>query len=98
MATKGELEEEQAAFRPGRQTQDPIYSIHTICDKFIERGKEVNLVLLDLKAAFDTVPREEIWNALARKNVLIKLIRVIKAMYERVEGVERLDGKLSNDI
>jgi hypothetical protein len=96
MTIEGGPEEEQAAFRPGRQTQDPICSIRTICDKFIERGKEVNLALLDLKAAFDTVPRVEIWNALARKNVPSKLIRVIKAMYERVEGVVRLDGKLSN--
>jgi hypothetical protein len=54
----------------------------------------VNLAFLDLKAAFDTVPREEIWKALVRKKVPSKLIRVIKAMYERVEGVVRLDGKL----
>jgi hypothetical protein len=49
-----------------------------------------------LKAAFDTVSPVEIWNALARKNVPSKSIRVIKAMYERVEGVVRLDGKLCN--
>jgi hypothetical protein len=40
----------------------------------------------------------EIWNALARKNVPSKLIRVIKAMDERVEGVVRLDGKLSHAV
>jgi hypothetical protein len=42
MTIDGELEEEQAALRPDRQIQDPIYSIRTICDKFIERGKQVN--------------------------------------------------------
>jgi hypothetical protein len=77
----------QAAFRPDRQTQDPVYSIRTICDKFIDTGKQVHLALLDLKAAFDTVPRVEIWNALARKNVPSKLIRVLKVMYERVEDL-----------
>jgi hypothetical protein len=30
MAIEGELEEEQAAFRPSRQTQDPIYSIRNL--------------------------------------------------------------------
>jgi hypothetical protein len=60
------------------------------------KGSKFSLAFLDLKAAFDTVPRVEIWNALARKNVPSKMIRVIKAIYERVEGVVRLDGKLSN--
>jgi hypothetical protein len=60
------------------------------------KRKASKLAFLDLKVAFDTVPRVEVWNALARKNVPSKLIRVIKAMYERVEGVLRLDGKLSS--
>ena len=58
-----ELEEEQAAYRPGRQTQDWIYSLRVINEK-ITRGGTINLAVLDLKAAFDRVPRVEIWNTL----------------------------------
>jgi hypothetical protein len=51
-----ELEEEQGAYRPLRQTQDHIYAIRTMCEKFIDKGKDVYFAFLDLKAAFDLIP------------------------------------------
>jgi hypothetical protein len=57
MKTSGkELEEEQAAFKPRRQTQDWIYSLRAINEKITSRGGTINLDFLDLKAAFDRVP------------------------------------------
>jgi hypothetical protein len=64
-----ELEEEQGADRPLCQTQDHIYSISTICEKFNDKGKHVYFAFLELKAAFDLVPRQVIWEALADINV-----------------------------
>jgi hypothetical protein len=52
-----ELEEEQAAFRPGRQTQHWIYSLRAINEKITSRGGTINLAFLYLKSAFDRVPR-----------------------------------------
>ena len=46
-----QLEEEQAAFRPGRQTQDWIYSLRAIDEKITSRGGTTNLAFLDLTAA-----------------------------------------------
>ena len=60
-------------------------------DLLIEsRGRTI----LDLKAAFDRVPRVEIWNTLGKRGISEKLLRVIKSTYEKV-GVIRLDGKES---
>jgi hypothetical protein len=91
-----ELKEEQGAYRPLRQTQDHIYSLRTICEKFIDKGKEVYFAFLDLKAAFDLIPRQVIWEALAEINVPEALIQVIKSTFTGVKGVVRINGHSSD--
>ena len=81
---EAELEEEQAGFGPGRQTQDQISSLRSIIDKWISQGKPAYLAFLDLQAVFNTVPREEIWKALHKKNIPSKLTKAIKSMFHRV--------------
>ena len=69
--------------------------MRAINEKITSRGGTINLALLDLKAAFDRVPRVEIWNTLEKRGISEKLLRVIKSTYEKVERVIRLDGKES---
>ncbi|XP_022203759.2 uncharacterized protein LOC111060407 [Nilaparvata lugens] len=93
-----QLEEEQCAFRPGRQTQDHIFSIRSICSKSIEKGKQVYLAFLDLRAAFDTVSKEALWETLAAKNVPQKLQRAIKSVFNNVTAVVRTCGQISGPL
>ncbi|KAG8223651.1 hypothetical protein J437_LFUL001758 [Ladona fulva] len=46
---ENKLEEEQAGFRPGRQTQDHIFTLKTLIGQKIEKNRK-----LDLRAAFDS--------------------------------------------
>lgn len=92
-----QIGEEQAGFRPGRQTQDHIFSIRNVLQKSWDRDKNMYLAFLDLKSAFDSVPREEIWNALRAKNVLRSLVEAIKSTYQEPKGVVRLNG-LESDV
>lgn len=64
-------------------------------EKAWERGKGVYLAFLDIAAAFDSVPRHEIWAALEAKNVPSKLICAIKATYQNSKGIVRINGKES---
>jgi hypothetical protein len=91
-----ELEEEQGAYRPLRQTQDHIYSISTICEKFNDKGKDAYFAFQDLKAAFDLIPRQVIWEALGEINVPEALTQAIKSMFTGVKGVVRIDGRSSD--
>jgi hypothetical protein len=91
-----ELDKEQGAYRPLRQTQDHIYSIRTICEKFIDKGKDVYFAFLDLKTAFDLIPRQVIWEALAEINVPEALTQAIKSTFTGVKGVVRINGRSSD--
>lgn len=93
-----EMEEEQAAFREGRQTQDHLFTIRTAMEKNIEKNRDMFLAFLDLKAAFDSVPRHHIWTALAAKQVPMRLINAIKSIYHEPIGKVRLDGELSAEF
>lgn len=90
-----DLEEEQAGFRPGRQTQDHIFSLRMAVEKAWDRGRRLFLAFLDLKAAFDSIPRQEIWNALQEKRVPSDLISAIKSVYQDPKGIVRLNGSES---
>jgi hypothetical protein len=88
-----ELEEEQAACRKDRQTQDHIFTLRQAMEKLLSRNKEAYIAFLDLQAAFDTIPREEIWKALQKLGVTKNLIEKTESIYERVKGRVRVGGQ-----
>lgn len=56
---ENKMEEKQAAFRKGRQTQDYISVVIKVIESAIEHGKSLYLIFIDLKPAFDTVNRNK---------------------------------------
>lgn len=64
---------EQAGFGPGKQTQDNIFTVRKILKKTSDHGRTVYHAFLDLKAAFDSGPRKDKWEALNAKRVPQKL-------------------------
>ena len=79
-------------FRPGRQTQDHIFVLRNIAEKAWDRDKNLYLAFLDLKSAFDVVPRKEIWNALIAKGVPGDLLAAIQSAYQGAMAVVRMNG------
>ena len=74
---ENQLEEEQAAYRRERQTQDHIFTIRTVIEKAIAINKPLYMSFLDLKSAFDTVPKLQLWKSLTEFTVDTKLKTVI---------------------
>ncbi|CAH8613849.1 unnamed protein product [Schistosoma guineensis] len=56
------------------------------------------VVFLDLKAAFDSVDREVLWQCLSLKGVPKKYINLIKALYSNTTGRVRAYGELSSQL
>ena len=78
------LSNSQYGFRPGRGTTDAIFIIKMMVEKGWEWNRPLYLAFLDLKKAFDRVPRSKLWNVLDDPyyGVPLKLKKNIKAMYQ----------------
>lgn len=92
------LEDEQAAFRPGRQTNDNMAILRNIMERAMENGEEWYLAFIDLRAAFDTIDRTQIWDSLRELQVNSKLIRVIQSIYRRVTARVQVRGQRSESL
>ncbi|EZG42817.1 endonuclease-reverse transcriptase [Gregarina niphandrodes] len=95
-ATANRISDSQSGFRRGRSTIHNVMYIQTYLRESYNRRKETVVILIDLKAAFDSVPRQLVWKALEYYNVGDKLIGVIRSMHQNttaaVKGTERTFG------
>ena len=63
---EGKIGEEQAGFTAGRSCVDQIYTIQQIIEKKKAKNREVHLAFIDLRKAYDTVPRQGMFKALSQ--------------------------------
>ncbi|GJU90167.1 retrovirus-related pol polyprotein LINE-1 [Tanacetum coccineum] len=73
-----EVSEIQFGFMPGRSTMEAIHIIKILMEKYKERQKDLHLAFLDLKKAYDSVPRELIWKTLSDKGTPMRYIKVFQ--------------------
>ena len=86
---------QQAGFTPNRSTIDHITAVRLLIEKHREfrRNRHLYVAFVDLKAAFDTVDRQNLWNILSMYGVPEKLCRLFKALYDSAESCVRVKGK-----
>ena len=66
--------------------------------KIIDKNKQICIAFLDLKSAFDSVPRKYLWDALIKKNVPKQLITAIQSVYNGSKGIVRIEGQTSKEF
>ncbi|KAL6507200.1 hypothetical protein OROHE_022099 [Orobanche hederae] len=76
------ITENQFGFMSGRSTMEAIYLIRQLMEYYRDQKKDLHMVFIDLEKAYDKVPREVLWWALAKKGISRKYIDIIKDMYE----------------
>ena len=90
--------EYQCGFRRDRSTTDQIFNLGLI----LQRGREFNIqthhLLIDFKAAYDTIEHRELYIAMKELNFNTKLIRLVKATLEGYKSQVKVRNYLSTPL
>ena len=54
--------EEQASFRAERSTTEQIFSLHIVCEKYLQHKQDLCHVFIDFKKAFDRIWHAALWD------------------------------------
>ena len=70
--------DEQFGFMPGRGTTDAICTVRQLMEKHREKQKGLHMVFIDLKKAYDIVPRQEVLRFMREKGVPEKYVMIVR--------------------
>ena len=60
---------------------EPVFIARQIVEKHWEYRKDLVMTFIDLEKAYDSVPRDRVWESLKQKDIGEEIIQMIKAMY-----------------
>ena len=87
-----ELPESQCGFREGRSCTDMTFTIRQLVEKSWEHTAKLFFTFIDLKKAYDLVPREAMWLALKKLGVPDESAQLICSFHQGMKVNIRLDG------
>ena len=93
-----ELPEAQCGFRKGRSCMDMIFAVRQLVEKSWEHEAKLFLTFVDLKKAYDSVPRAALWIALKKLGVPDNTIQLIRSFHQGMKATIRLEGKLTEEF
>jgi hypothetical protein len=77
---------------------EAIFLIRQLMERCREQKKDMHMVFIDLKKAYDKVTRNVMWRALQNHKVSTKYITLIKDMYDNIVTSVRTSDGDTNDF
>ena len=90
------ISEMQGAFRRGRGCVDQVFVVRQVCEKYLEKGKDVFWAFMDLEKAYDRVDREAMWDVLRLYGIGGKLLRAMQSFYVDSRACVRVGNEVSD--
>jgi hypothetical protein len=90
--------ESQFGFMSGRSTMKAIFLIRQLMERCREQKKNLHMIFIDLKNAYDKVSMNVMWWVLQKHNVSSKYIILIKDMYDNIVTSVRISDRDTNDF
>ena len=78
---------QQSGLTPGRSTLDRIIALRLLAERRHEYRHPLYAAYIDLRAAFDSLDRNSLWNILKTIGIPPKLVDMIKTLYSSTHSV-----------
>ena len=88
----------QCVFWWKRSTTNQIFMLRHILEKTKEFGIETHHSLINFKSTYDTLKRDQLYNAMGEFNIPNKLIRLMQMTMEYTKSQVRIHSDLSDSI
>jgi len=89
------LEELQTGFRRRMSTTDHIFTLRQIVEQFYEYNKDLHILFVDFKQAYDSIDREQLWTALRNFRIPSKIMKLVEMCNQQTFCKVRFMGKTS---
>ncbi|KAL4141519.1 hypothetical protein QTP88_004148 [Uroleucon formosanum] len=87
--------EYQCGFTRGKSTTDHIFTIRQIMEKYYEHDKDLYMIFVNFKQAYDSVNRQQLWTALRNFGIPERLVKMIGICNSNTYCKIRYQGELS---
>ncbi len=88
----------QHGFREGKSTIDATMAQKSIAEQRRSRGLETHCAFIDLHKAFDSIPREVLFEVLKAEGLPEKMMGIIKSMHTENEAKVKWRNQLSGGV
>ena len=92
------LPDSQCGFRAGRGCADMIFCARQLMEKAREHNTTLYLLFVDLRKAYDTVPREALWHVLEKYGIPPPLVNIIRSLHDGMKAGVKVDGATTPEI
>ena len=80
----------QYDFRKDQGCVNMIFAARQLLEKTREHGDSLFIMFIDLKKAYNSVPRDVLWAVLVKCGMLARMLSIIKSFHEDTEGIVRV--------
>ena len=84
------LPESQCGFRKGRGCIDMIFVARQLIEKVKEHNEALYILFVDLKKAYNSIPRQLLWKVLEKCGVPPRMLAVVKSFHEGMHAEVRI--------
>ena len=90
------LSDSQCGFRQGRGCTDMIFVVRQLVEKTLEHDYSLFILSVNLRKAYDSVPRNALWKVLQKYGIPPTMLNIIKSFHNGMQASIRVTSSSSS--